>query len=111
MRMSSVSTACGLDKSLLVPMRFSEGFTKTMDNRRGKPGNQDSILMSEDAFGCPGFGGSIGLADPGAEMSFGYCMNNMGPGTALNPRGQSLLDKTYQSLGYRLDKFGRWCAV
>ena len=110
MRMSSVSTACGLDKSLLVPMRFSEGFTKTMDNRRGKPGNQDSILMSEDAFGCPGFGGSIGLADPGAEMSFGYCMNNMGPGTALNPRGQSLLDGTYQSLGYRLDKFGRWCA-
>ena len=59
-------------------MRFSEGFTKTMDNRRGKPGNQDSILMSEDAFGCPGFGGSIGLADPGAQMSFGYCMNNMG---------------------------------
>ena len=110
MRMSSVSTACGLDKSLLVPMRFSEGFTKTMDNRRGKPGNQDSILMSEDAFGCPGFGGSIGLADPGAEMSFGYCMNNMGPGTALNPRGQSLLDGTYQSLGYRLDKFGRWCS-
>tara|TARA_Y100001934_G_scaffold116420_1_gene142610 strand:+ start:219 stop:1469 length:1251 start_codon:yes stop_codon:yes gene_type:complete len=107
-RMSSVSTSCGLDKSLLVPMRFSEGFTKTMDNRRGKPGNQDSILMSEDAFGCPGFGGSIGLADPSARMSFGYCMNRMGPGTALNPRGQSLLDATYQSLGYRLSRFGRW---
>ena len=67
--------------------------------------------MSEDAFGRPGFGGSIGLADPGAEMSFGYCMNNMGPGAALNPRGQSLLDETYLSLGYRLDKFGRWRAV
>ena len=107
-RMFSVSTSCGLDKSLLVPMRFSEGFTKTMDNRRGKPGNQDSILMSEDAFGCPGFGGSIGLADPSARMSFGYCMNRMGPGTALNPRGQSLLDATYQSLGYRLSRFGRW---
>jgi CubicO group peptidase (beta-lactamase class C family) len=109
-RMSAVSTACGLDKSLLVPMRFSEGFSKTMDNRRGKPGNQDSILMSEEAFGCPGFGGSIGLADPGAKMSFGYCMNNMGPGTALNPRGQSLLNQTYKSLGYRLTKFGRWYA-
>ncbi|MCH2352124.1 MAG: beta-lactamase family protein [Pseudomonadales bacterium] len=109
-RMSSVSAACGRDKSLLVPMRFSEGFTKTMDNRRGKPGNQDSILMSEDAFGCPGFGGSIGLADPAAKMSFGYCMNNMGPGTALNHRGQGLLDGAYRSLGYRLDKFGRWCA-
>ena len=108
-RMSSVSSACGLDKALLVPMRFSEGFTKTMDNRLGKPGNQDSILMSEDAFGCPGFGGSIGLADPGAKMSFGYCMNKMGQGTALNSRGQSLLNATYQSLGYRLNKSGRWC--
>jgi CubicO group peptidase (beta-lactamase class C family) len=109
-RMASVSSASGLDKALLVPMRFSEGFTKAMDNRLGKPGNQDSILMSEEAFGCPGFGGSIGLADPGLKMSFGYCMNDMGQGTALNSRGQSLLDSTYQSLGYRLNKFGRWSA-
>ncbi len=109
-RMSTVSTAYELDKALLVPMRFSEGFTKTMDNRSGKPGNQDSILMSEEAFGCPGFGGSIGLADPGARMSFGYCMNAMGEGTALNFRGQSLLDSTYVSLGYRLDQSGRWSA-
>ena len=83
---------------LLLPMRFSEGFTKAMDNRQGKPGNQDSILMSEDAFGCPGFGGSIGLADPSAGLSFGYCMNNMGPGAALTPRGQNLLDATYSCL-------------
>ena len=109
-RMSTVSTAYELDKALLVPMRFSEGFTKTMDNRSGKPGNQDSILMSEEAFGCPGFGGSIGLADPGARMSFGYCMNAMGEGTALNFRGQSLLDSTYVSLGYRLEQSGRWSA-
>ena len=108
LRMSSVSTACGLDKNLLVPMRFSEGFTKTIDNRKQKPGNQDTILMSEDAFGCPGFGGSIGLADPGAKMSFGYCMNKMGPGTALNQRGQSLLNATYTSLGYHMTNSGRW---
>ncbi len=98
-RMSSVSSASDLDRSLLLPMRFSEGFTKAMDNRQGKPGNQDSILMSQDAFGCPGFGGSIGLADPSAGLSFGYCMNNMGPGTALTPRGQNLLDATYSCLG------------
>ena len=107
-RMSSVSSAGGLDRCLLVPMRFSEGFTKTMDNRKGKPGNQDTILMSEDAFGCPGFGGSIGLADPDAGMSFGYCMNKMGPGTALNPRGQGLLNATYESLGYRITRSGHW---
>jgi CubicO group peptidase (beta-lactamase class C family) len=107
-RMGAVSSATGLDKTLLVPMRFSLGFTKAIDNRRGKPGNQDTILMSEDAFGCPGFGGSIGLADPVAKMSFGYCMNNMGPGTALNPRGQSLLDATYRALGYKSNASGRW---
>ena len=109
-RMSNVSTASELDKALLVPMRFSEGFTKAMDNRSGKPGNQDSILMSEEAFGCPGFGGSIGLADPGCRMSFGYCMNAMGEGTALNVRGQSLLDSTYRSLGYHLNQSGQWSA-
>ena len=105
-----MSSACGLDKTLLVPMRFSEGFTKAMDNRQGRPGNQDSILMAEDAFGCPGFGGSIGLADPGTGVSFGYCMNNMGEGTALNERGQSLLNQTYLALGYRLGTSGRWMA-
>ncbi len=91
-------------------MRFSEGFTKAMDNRSGKTGNQDSILMSEGPFGCPGFGGSIGLADPGCRMSFGYCMNAMGEGTALYVRGQSLLDSTYRSLGYHLNQSGQWSA-
>ena len=27
-------------------------------------------------------------------------MNRQGPGTLLNPRGQSLVDATYRSLGY-----------
>ena len=29
------------------------------------------------------------IADPEAGLAFGYTMNKMGPGTALNPRGQS----------------------
>jgi CubicO group peptidase (beta-lactamase class C family) len=32
-------------------------------------------ILSEDAFGHPGFGGSIGFADPRARMSFGYTMS------------------------------------
>ena len=108
LRMSAVSTVCGLDKNLSVPMRFSEGFTKTIDNLKQKPGNRNTILTSEDAFGCPGFSGSIGLADPSAKMSFGYCINKMGLGTALNQRGQSLLNTTYTSLGYHVTNSGRW---
>ncbi len=107
-RMGAVSSASLLDKTLLSPVRFAEGFIKSNDNRKGKPNNQDSLLISEDAFGFSGFGGSFGMADPVAKMSFGYCMNKMGPGTALNPRGQSLVDATYRALGYRSNASGRW---
>ena len=65
-----------------------------------RPGNQDTGILSEDAFGHSGFGGSIGFADPRAGLSFGYAMNRQGPGTLLNPRGQSLVDAAYRSLGY-----------
>jgi hypothetical protein len=32
----------------------------------------------------------------------------MGPGLLLNERGQSLVDATYQSLGYTSKKSGSW---
>jgi len=35
-------------------------------------------------------------------------MNRMGPGAALNARGQSLVDATYRSLGYTSDASGAW---
>jgi len=93
-------TSAGFDTFGSIPTRFAAGYVKSLDNRRGAPGNQDSGILSEDAFGHSGFGGSIGFADPRAGLSFGYAMNKQGPGTLLNPRGQSLVDATYQSLGY-----------
>ncbi|MBI3801053.1 MAG: beta-lactamase family protein [Deltaproteobacteria bacterium] len=107
-RMAAVSSATGQDTSLLVPTRFSLGFMKSMDNRRQPRGQQDSVILSEDAFGHAGFGGSIGFADPRAEMSFGYTMNKMGAGAGLNPRGQSLIDAVYRSLGYQSQASGAW---
>ena len=53
-----------------------------MDNRRGPPGAQDNMFLPEAAFGHPGYGGSIGFADPEARVSFGYNMNRNGPGRA-----------------------------
>jgi CubicO group peptidase (beta-lactamase class C family) len=79
-----------------------------MDNRRGPPGVQDSMFLPEAAFGHPGYGGSIGFADPEARVSFGYSMNRMGQGILLNARGQSLIDAAYQSLGYRSRESGNW---
>jgi CubicO group peptidase (beta-lactamase class C family) len=99
-RMGRVNSA-GLDQMGLIPSRFTLGYTKSMDGRRQPPGDQDTGILSEDAFGHSGFGGSIGFVDPGAGLSFGYVMNRQGPGTLLNPRGQSLIDATYRALGYR----------
>jgi CubicO group peptidase (beta-lactamase class C family) len=107
-RMAAVSSATGQDAVLLFPSRFSLGFMKAMDNRRLPFGTNCSVLFSEDAFGHAGLGGSIGFADPTAEMSFGYTMNKMGTGGLLNERGQSLIDAVYRSLGYQSQASGTW---
>ena len=97
--MSAVSSATGRDAVLVIPTRFSLGYMKSMDNRRQPKGAQSSAIFPESAFGHVGAGGSLGLADPGCGMSFGYTMNKMGPGILLTDRGQSLLDACYAALG------------
>lgn len=98
-RMNAVSSAIGIDATLLVGLRLSLGFWKSSDNRQGPPEARDSIILSEEAFGHPGMGGSLGFADTGAKLSFGYTMNKQGRGVCLNERGQSLVDAVYQALG------------
>jgi CubicO group peptidase (beta-lactamase class C family) len=107
-RMARTVSATGQDATVLVPSRFAAGYIKSTDNRRRLTGDRDSVILSDEAFGHIGFGGSIGFADPRARMSFGYAMNKMGGGVALNPRGQSLIDATYRSLGYPSDESGSW---
>jgi CubicO group peptidase (beta-lactamase class C family) len=105
-QMSTVSSALGIDATLLVGLRIALGFWKSSDNRQGPPGARDSLLLSEEAFGHPGMGGSVGFADPGAKISFGYTMNKQGRGLCLNNRGQSLIDAVYRALGYRSARIG-----
>ncbi len=108
-RMGAVSSASSLDTSILLPTRFTLGFAKSVDNRRVPSATEDdSLILSEEAFGHPGFGGALGFADPVANMSFGYAMNRMGQGIGLNARGQSLVDATYLSLGYTSNAGGSW---
>jgi CubicO group peptidase (beta-lactamase class C family) len=106
--MGEVAVATDYDAVLLAPTRFSLGFMKSMDNRRRRSGDQDSVILSSAAFGHVGAGGSIGFADPACRMSFGYAMNRLGPGFLLNPRGQGLVDAVYRSLGYRSNGGGVW---
>jgi CubicO group peptidase (beta-lactamase class C family) len=107
-RMGRTVSATGQDATGFIPSRFALGFVKSIDNRGQPAGMQDSAILTEDAFGHSGFGGCIGFADPRARVGFGYTMNKMGQGTLLNPRGQSLVDALYQSLGYTSDASGGW---
>jgi CubicO group peptidase (beta-lactamase class C family) len=107
-KMSKVSTATMLDATLLVPTRFALGFMKSMDNRDCKPGNRDSFIVGDHAFGHVGAGGSTVFADPDNKLSFAYTMNLMGTGILLNQRGQKLIDATYQSMGYEDNSAGYW---
>jgi hypothetical protein len=43
-------------------------------------------------------GGSIGFADPGAHIGFGYTMNQMQPGMPPDPRAIRMIDALYASL-------------
>ena len=104
-RIGRVSAATHEDATLLQPMRFGLGFMMSTDNR-GAAG--DSLLLGETGFGHVGMGGSVGFADPAAELSFGYTMNRMGAGILLNERGQSLVDAAYASLGYASNASGAW---
>ena len=107
-RMGRVASASHLDATLLMPTRFSLGFMKTVDNRGADDLVDCTLLMSEDAFGHVGFGGSLGFADPVARMSFGYTMNRMGVGVMIGERGQSLVDAAYRAIGYRSNVSGAW---
>ena len=104
-RMGRVSAATHEDATVMQPMRFGQGFMMSMDNRAA---GADSVLLGEAGFGHVGMGGSIGFADPDAELSFGYTMNRMGAGILLGERGQSLVDAAYSSLGYTSNQSGAW---
>ncbi len=108
-RMGAVSSASSLDMTVLAPTRFSLGYVKSIDNRHEAPCTEnDSVILSEEAFGHSGFGGALGFADPSARLSFGYVMNRMGPGLGLNERGQSLVNAAYLALGYSSNASGVW---
>ena len=113
-RMGEVSMATHDDATLRIPTRFALGFMKSMDNRQRSIGARlfgedcDSVIMSSAAFGHVGAGGSLGFTDPAAGFSFGYTMNQMGPGILMNRRGQALVDAAYLSMDFKTKDGGVW---
>ena len=61
--------------------------------------NEGIIAMGgPSSFGHFGAGGSVGWADPDAELGFGYIMNRMDIGLAGDTRSQSLFQACYAAL-------------
>ena len=71
-------------------VRRSRGFILNTENAYGP---------EMTAFGHAGAGGSLGFADPVANLGFGYVMNQMQPDTAKKPRSKQLVDEIYRIIG------------
>lgn len=85
----------GVDGVLRVPTRFAAGvMSHTRDHRPGQLGEG----ASDQAFGHPGMGGSLGAADPAAALAFGYTMNRAEASILVDPRAAALLDAGYRCL-------------
>jgi CubicO group peptidase (beta-lactamase class C family) len=93
-RCGDIGAACavqsdGADTVLRLPTRFGTGFMLPPTL---------SAAAGPRSFGHPGAGGSLALADPDAELSFAYAMNQMALNIAGDPRAHSLLEAVYRSL-------------
>ncbi len=79
----------GHDIVLGKPSRYGLGFQLPAGKRGFGP--------SRSAFGHYGYGGSLGLADPVHQISFGYCTNK--PGDRFDTRRTAgILDALYQCI-------------
>ena len=98
-RLSKSNIKTPIDKMLLFPTNFSNGFMLNMDNRNIFKGEGGSFMIGHNAFGHVGYGGSSAtFADPDTKISFGYLTNKLGGEYLINERAQNLIDGTYKCL-------------
>lgn len=83
--------ASGPDATLAgMPIRYGLGFMLRSDFMPFSP--------NPDAFGHPGAGGSIGMADPETRTGFGFVMNKMSMGLVGGPTGFAVLNAFFEVL-------------
>jgi len=81
----------GADLVLGIPIRFGMGY--------GLPGEAMPVSPSANAHFWGGAGGSTIVVDQDARLCFSYVMNQMQANVVGDPRGGSLGQAVYQSLG------------
>jgi len=87
--LASSEAVNGPDAVLVFPSQFGMGF---MLHGTLTP------MLSPSSFGHAGAGGSLGYADPDAQVGYGYVMNQMGGGIAGDPRTVNLTDAVRRCL-------------
>ena len=80
------------DACLHGPAKFSLGFLKP---------SETFDFGADTAFGAPGAGGSMGFADPGLRLGYGYVTDRMGMHLQGDPRDRVLREALYTSLARR----------
>jgi CubicO group peptidase (beta-lactamase class C family) len=80
------------DTVLQKPLGFSQGYCKD---------ELHLISPNPRAFGHSGMGGSVGFADPDAQLAFGYVMNRM-DFRVRSPRCVALCNAIYRCLSERV---------
>lgn len=91
----------GMDKVVAMPTRFGLGFVLNWPIAPGFPeyASLGGSLGNEGAFGHNGAGGSLGFADPTADFSFAYVMNQMHVVTGGDdPRTLSLIKAVHEAI-------------
>ena len=86
---ATAEQAYGIDKVLGRPTRFASGFQLAMKERPLGP--------NPETFGHFGGGGSLGFADPNANLGFGYVMNQGRQGWQ-HRHTRRLIDLIYEAL-------------
>jgi CubicO group peptidase (beta-lactamase class C family) len=78
------------DAILKMDTRYSFGFSR--------PSRSMQFGSGQAAFGCPGAGGSFGMADPDEQLGFAYVTNKMGFRIFDDVREKAVRDACYRCL-------------
>jgi CubicO group peptidase (beta-lactamase class C family) len=78
------------DAVLKIDTRYNFGFSR--------PSRGFQFGADERAFGCPGAGGSFGMADPAEQMSFAYLTNKMSFRIFDDAREKAVREACYQCI-------------
>lgn len=85
LRAATEVQSTGLDRVLAYETRFGLGFQLPFPRRP---------MAGAGSFGHYGLGGSVGFANTGRRLAFGYVVNQMNSGGEIDPRSTALVGAT-----------------